>query len=129
MMIENKIYNQKSIIISTIYGSLPIVAILIYTLANNHFLDSKSLLLGLITSIFNFYVILWAWSRIFIKKRIALATSVIVIKYALLGLIIYKIVFIETYEIASFLIGMVSIIFMIIIYAVIQNMNNNRGIK
>jgi len=123
-MIENKIYNIKSILISIVYGAIPVLALYIYTLVNHKFLDSQSLLLGLVTSICNFYVVLWAWSRIFIKKRIALATSVIVIKYALLGLIIYNIVFIKAYEIASFLIGMVSIIFMIISYAIIQKVNN-----
>ena len=84
-----------------------------------------SLYLGLLVSICNFYLILWAWSRIFLKKRIALAISVIVIKYAILGIIIYKIVSLKTYEIASFLIGMMSIILMIICYAVLQKINNH----
>lgn len=37
----------------------------------------------------NLYLLLWSWERIFLKKSIALAVSVIVFKYAILGAIIY----------------------------------------
>ena len=117
MMIEKAIFNIKNIIISIICGALPIAFVIMNPNIFGFSLDITSVKLGLIMAIINFYLVLWAWSRIFLKKRIALATSVIVIKYAILGLIIYKIVLLETYEISSFLIGMVSIIIMIICYA------------
>ena len=125
MMNENAIYNLKLIIISIACGLLPTLLLIINPKAIGLSLEPISLYIGLITAICNFYLILWAWSRIFLKKRIALATSVIVIKYGILGIIIYKIVSLKTYDIISFLIGLSSIFIMIILYAFFLNIKNN----
>lgn len=45
--------------------------------------------LGVGLSFINILLLYWAWKMIFQKKLIALAVSVIVFKYAILGVIIY----------------------------------------
>jgi len=119
-MTEKIIFNIKYIVISIVCGSVPFFILLVAPKILGNLIHSESLTAGWVLSICNFYLILWAWSRIFLKKRIALATSVIVIKYALLGIIIYNVALLKSNEIASFVIGLMSIIFMIIIYAVVQ---------
>lgn len=51
--------------------------------------SSISFLCGSILIFLNLFILFWVWSRILSKKLIALAVSVIVIKYAIFGLIIY----------------------------------------
>ena len=57
--------------------------------ADRHIPDySKGALLMLVNTL----AITWAWGRIFVKKAIALAISVIVCKYLILVLVLYWIV-------------------------------------
>ena len=63
------------------------------------------LLIGL-----NLLALTWSWRRIFLKKTIALAVGVIVIKYAILGLSIYALVLQKRVDMMGFLIGLGSLI-------------------
>ncbi len=68
----------------TIIGS-----ILLKTLISTH--GAISYLEGALLVLLNLSLLTWAWSKILSKKIIALAVSVIVFKYAIFALIIYKI--------------------------------------
>ena len=86
MMIEEKVYDRKKLLISVICGVFPFVYLMLYPKIFDYNVSVPSLYLGLLVSICNFYLILWAWSRIFLKKRIALAISVIAVSYTHLTL-------------------------------------------
>lgn len=58
--------------------------------------EAFSFTVGTILCFTNILVMFWAWRLIFRKKFVALAASVIVIKYAILCLIIY--IFVQEYE-------------------------------
>ncbi len=66
--------------------------------------------MGALFGLLNFNVILWAWSRIFIKKRIALALGVIVIKYAIVLLILYSFVIRYELDVLSLILGMTTML-------------------
>jgi len=51
--------------------------------------NSLSFLVGSSLIFFNFLILFWVWQKIISKKLVALAVSVIVIKYAIFGVIIY----------------------------------------
>ena len=125
-MIEKQIFNIKKSIISVIYVLLAYLLLITIFKGLEEIIDKRSLLIGLLSSVCNFYVILWAWSRIFLKKRIALAIGVIVIKYAILGIIIYSIVSNKEYDIISFLVGMFSIVLIVISYSLLLMKRNKQ---
>lgn len=58
----------------------------------------------------NLLTIVWVWQRIFQKKSIALAASVIVIKYAILGAIIYFVLKDGKIDPIRFIVGLSSIL-------------------
>lgn len=72
----------------------------------------------------NLPAVIWSWSRIFQKKSIALAVSVIVFKYAILGVIIYLVTSRPELDGMSFLIGLTSIVPTMLIFT-LQNANKN----
>ncbi|MCC7404672.1 MAG: hypothetical protein IT288_09775 [Bdellovibrionales bacterium] len=53
----------------------------------------------------NWILLIWSWHQIFHKKSIALGVSVIVIKYAILGLILYQVITSGRWDVAGFLVG------------------------
>ena len=69
-------------------------------------LNWQSIGRGVFISACNFYVILWAWSRIFFKKKFAFALSLIVIKYLLVIFIIYKVISNPNTNEISFILGL-----------------------
>jgi hypothetical protein len=62
-----------------------------------------------------------AWSWIFNKKLIALAVSLIVFKYAILGLIIYRLIKVLAVDPFWFSMGVASFILSALIYALWMN--------
>lgn len=54
----------------------------------------------------NLGALMWAWQSIFLKKSIALAASVIVFKYAFLGVTIFWVISSEVVEVIPFAIGL-----------------------
>src|SRR5690606_27943129 len=64
-----------------------------------------ALLMGL-----NLLALIWAWDRIFIKKSIALATGVIVLKYAFLGVLVYLTVVQQWADVLGFIIGLSTVL-------------------
>ena len=71
---------------------------------------------GSILVLLNLLALAWAWSRIFRKKTVALAVGVIVIKYAILGLIIYVLIKQNKVQPVWFLGGLSSIFLSILVY-------------
>ena len=62
---------------------------MVYFNAHRHILDYS---LGGFVMLANTLAITWAWHRIFIKKAIALAVSVIVLKYTILIFVLHWVV-------------------------------------
>ncbi|MCB0420706.1 MAG: hypothetical protein KDD61_06905 [Bdellovibrionales bacterium] len=69
----------------------------------------------------NILLLGWAWRRIFIKKSIALAASVIVIKYAIIGLMIFHLVQRSSFEVLGFILGLTSVILSLLMAAFIDH--------
>lgn len=67
-------------------------------------------ILGGLTMLLNWWVLVWAWKRIFLKKSIALAVSVIVFKYSILGFIVYYAVTATKERPIGFVVGLSSIV-------------------
>ena len=65
----------------------------------------------------NWVLLIWSWQQIFLKKSIALGVSVIVIKYAILGLILYHVVTSGSWDVAGFLIGISTAIITAVAFA------------
>jgi hypothetical protein len=61
---------------------------------------------GVLLSLVNMGLLVFAWSRIFEKKQVALSIGVIVFKFAILGWIIYKVVSRQLFPLEGFAAGM-----------------------
>ncbi|MCB0412573.1 MAG: hypothetical protein KDD22_08615, partial [Bdellovibrionales bacterium] len=79
----------KKILIIHLVVSVAYFAIALLAGTPHHFV---SLIAGCSMMGINLALVIWTWSKIFRKKSIALASSVIVFKYAILGVFIYLIV-------------------------------------
>jgi len=77
---------------------------------------SFSLGAGLMT--LNIGFLAWAWSNILQKKLIALSVSLIVLKYALLGIVIYQILLDGNTQPGWFSVGLGSLLVSISLYTV-----------
>ena len=62
------------------------LVVMVYFDAHRHILSYSG---GALVMFVNVLIIVWAWNRIFIKKAITLAVSVIVFKYAILIFVLY----------------------------------------
>ena len=94
------------------------------------FIESINLgpaLLGYSIVAINFSAVIWAWSRIFVKKTIALAFAVIVFKYAILGLILYQIIVKFDVDIFSFAVGISTTAILVIVLATKQYFSLSNG--
>jgi len=80
---------------------------------------------GTLLGLCNFYLIIWAWSRIFIKKRIALASGVIVIKYLIVITVLFYLVNNSKTHLISLIIGLFSLVFVTVFYSVLMTKNTN----
>ena len=65
------------------------IFLIIYTFKETN--QAISFLIGSGLVFLNLAILIWVWGRVISKKLIALAVSVIVIKYAIFGVIIYTI--------------------------------------
>lgn len=59
---------------------------------------------------FNWLVLFWVCGRIFRKKSIALGVTVIVIKYAILGLTLFYVINLRSFSVAGFLVGISTLV-------------------
>ncbi len=64
----------------------------------------------------------WAWQQIFMKKSIALAVSVIVSKYAILGIFIYLLIANHLIDALGFLVG-AGVILPVVIHTSVAHKN------
>jgi len=65
----------------------------------------------------NWMLLIWSWRQIFLKKSIALGVSTIVIKYAILGLILYHVITSSRWDMVGFLIGISTAILTAVAFA------------
>lgn len=89
--------------------SLSVLSFIVFTLSESNqitagFIVGSSVMGG------NLLVLVWAWGRIIEKKAIALAATVIVVKYAIFGAIIYFVVTQPGLSTVGFLLGFSSMV-------------------
>jgi hypothetical protein len=65
-------------------------------------------------------IIIWCWFRVLAKKSIALPGSVIVIKYAVLGVLIYRILVDHWVDPLAFLTGLGMMVITVVIFGYVQ---------
>ena len=82
---------------------------------------SLSFALGALIVLGNVLVTAWAWRLIFRKKLVALASGVIVFKYAILGTIIYLLVRSGKISVAWMAAGLSVLLPAVLGYALLQN--------
>ena len=78
---------------------------------------AASYAMGSALILINLIFLTWVWSNILKKKFIALSVSLIVLKYALLGIVIYKIISDRETDLAWFSVGLGSLIISILLFA------------
>lgn len=76
-----------------------------------------SIVLGSGVMVFCWIMLIWSWSEIIQKKSIALGVSIIVIKYAILGLILFLVVTNDKCDMAGFLVGISTTVVTVVGYA------------
>lgn len=76
-----------------------------------------SIVIGSGVMVFCWIMLIWSWSEIIQKKSIALGVSIIVIKYAILGLILFLVVTNDKCDMAGFLVGISTTVVTVIGYA------------
>lgn len=86
-------------------------------LATNTMQNAASYAAGVVVVLFNVVTLYFVWSRVFRKKFIALALGIIVFKYAILGLIIYRLLHTEWLDILWFCAGLSSLMLGSLIFA------------
>lgn len=79
---------------------------------------SGSFISGALVILLSFWMFGVAWSLIFGKKLVALAIVIIVFKYAILGIIIYKLVGLPWFDTLWFALGVASFVLSALGYAV-----------
>jgi hypothetical protein len=79
---------------------------------------AKAAFIGATLMLFNIAVIAWVWRRIFVKKSIALTVSVIVGKYAIIGIAVYWLVVKSSMNVIGFLTGAIAIVIALFVAAV-----------
>ncbi|AHZ85669.1 hypothetical protein AB1A81_00040 [Bdellovibrio bacteriovorus] len=77
-----------------------------------------SFISGALVILVSFFLMGWAWGLIFSKKLVALAIGIIVFKYAILGIIIFKLVDQTWFDTLWFALGVASFILSALGYAV-----------
>jgi hypothetical protein len=83
-------------------------------------LQATSFVVGSLTILLSFFLFGWGFGMIFQKKLIALAVVVIVFKYAILGIIIFKLVKALWFSPLWFSIGIASFVLSALIYAIVE---------
>lgn len=81
-----------------------IVTLAIYFLYAPH--QALSFVVGAVLMLVNLLTIAWSWKNILAKKLIAWSVAIIVIKYAILGIIIYELMMGDLVDVAWFCGGM-----------------------
>ena len=86
-----------------------------------------SVVLGAALMAANWVLLIWSWHQIFLKKLIALGIGVIVIKYAILGLILYYVIASEQWDVVGFLIGISTAVLAAVAFALGGVFNTSKG--
>ena len=80
--------------------------------------SSISYLFGALLVLSNLLLLWWTWHFILQKKLIALATSVIVFKYAIFAVIVYKVLNLQMTEGLWFGVGLSTLMATVLLYAI-----------
>lgn len=78
---------------------------------------AASVAVGCAVTGINLFALLWSWKRIIFKKSIAPAIAVIVLKYAIFGFAIYKLLGMKWVNVTGLVVGLGSIILTVAIIA------------
>ena len=95
----------RKIIKSHLIGAILFISICAFVGTERQILSTA---LGVAVIGLSLISLVWAWERIFLKKSIALAVSVIVFKYAILGTVIYIALNSQHVDELWFMIGLLS---------------------
>ncbi len=92
--------------------------------------QAYSFFIGSLVILGSVFLLGWAWSLIFKKKLVALATGIIVIKYAILGIIIFELAKQPWFKPLWFSLGIASFTLTAIFYALKETLTkgNEDGI-
>lgn len=89
--------------------------------------QAASTALGALLMTFNLGALTWTWGRLFEKKSIALAGAIIVIKYAIFGVILFWITRQTWIQVLWLLAGVITIIPTALLYSLRSNSNTEQG--
>ncbi|MBK7845291.1 MAG: hypothetical protein IPJ71_16685 [Bdellovibrionales bacterium] len=103
----------KTLALQTLSTLIAISGVVIFDVSHK----IPSVILGSGVMLFCWIMLMWSWSEIIQKKSIALGVSIIVIKYAILGLILFLVVTNNKCDIAGFLVGISTTVVTAIGYA------------
>lgn len=85
-----------------------------------------SFVAGSSTIFLSFLLLGWGWSLIFQKKLVALSIGIIVFKYAILGIIIFKLTAMPWFDTLWFAMGVASFILSAFVYAVKETLREGK---
>ena len=84
------------------------IVLLIFEVINTSHYISLSYFIGSVIGAINNGILVWGMNNIFAKKYIAFSMSLIILKWLLIALLIYKAFALEKLNIISFLLGMIT---------------------
>ncbi|WII73010.1 hypothetical protein QJS83_03880 [Bdellovibrio sp. 22V] len=88
--------------------------------------QAYSYMAGSGTIFLSFLLLAWGWGLIFQKKLVALSIGIIVFKYAILGIIIFKLTALPWFDTLWFAIGVASFILAAFVYAVKESLREGK---
>lgn len=106
---------MKNVLLYQIVVTTLLSGLLFFLSAPHH---SYSFLAGALTIFMSVFLLGLSWKLIFQKKLIALAVAIIVFKYAILGIIIFKLMKLPWFEPLWFALGVSSFILSALAYAI-----------
>lgn len=89
--------------------------------------EAISFLIGAILILINAFLLWFAWKLIFTQKFVALSIGVIVFKYAILGIFIFKIIEKPWLDLLWFSMGIATFIAPAVAYAVVEARKKQEG--
>ncbi|WP_413585852.1 hypothetical protein [Bdellovibrio sp. HCB274] len=113
---------KRVLICQALITAIGYVALLFFA-APNH---ADSFLWGSLTIFISFALMGLGYGLIFQKKLVALAISLIVFKYAILGIIIFTLVKLDWFSSIAFAVGVASFIVSAIYYAISEALREER---
>jgi hypothetical protein len=106
----------KALIVHTVFSTVGLFMWVVFGSERQSF----SFFIGAALSGAHLLIMIWCWQQIFNKKSVALAGSVIVIKYAVLGVIVFKVLTQRWLDALPFVAGLGAVVASIIVSGFIE---------